>query len=208
MTRRYTRSRRRWMYQLFARARPITRAELDMIRHAVPWQVSLCCAIMADTGLRVSDVLALKREQLAPTMSVCERKTRKTRIVHLSPDTLAECQAYIQTHNSSRIIPCSRSTIWRHVTTAAMAYGWSHVSPHSMRKLYATEYCVAHGIWATQAEMQHEHVETTLLYITDLAAILAQMQRPGTAAPDNGAGSRQNRTNDDDNADTRAGNRP
>lgn len=166
-------------YQLFARARPITRLELDQLRRALPWRDGLACAIMADTGLRVSDVLALRRDQLAPEMEIREKKTGKYRVVHLSPPTLAECNAYLKTTDSPFVIDCHRSTLWRSITSAAAAFGWAHITPHSFRKLFACEFCARYGIIATQRELQHKNVETTLAYLGDLNNLLALLGKAG-----------------------------
>lgn len=164
--------RRGWLSR-FGTTRAITRAELDQLRLALPWRDSLACAIMADTGLRVSDVLNIQRDKLADTMTVKEIKTGKTRTVHLTPDTLKEAQTYIKTHSSPYVINCHRSTLWRSIVHAADAFGWQHISPHSFRKLFAVEYCARHGLKATQQELQHKHLSTTLAYVTDTDAISA-----------------------------------
>ena len=170
--------RRDWLSS-FGTSRPITRAELEQLRRALPWRDSVACEIMAETGLRISDVLALTREQLSDTMTVTEIKTGKERIVHLSPETLVEARAYIRTHNSPEIIPCHRSTFWRSVVHTADAFGWKHISPHSFRKLFAVEYCTQHGLEATQRELQHKNIATTLTYVANMKDI--QKIIPGRA---------------------------
>lgn len=163
--------RRAWLSD-FGRSRPMTRDEYQQLRKALPWRDSLACAIMADTGLRISDVLGIRRDDLAPDMDVTERKTGKTRRVHLSPDTYMELQAYLRTHTSPMVIPCHRATLWRSIVRAADAFGWRHISPHSLRKLYAVEYCTRHGLQATQAELMHTNIMTTLAYVTDIDQLL------------------------------------
>lgn len=170
--RRYIRQRA-YDYQLFGTARPITRVELEQLRRALPWRDGLACAVMADTGLRVSDVLNLTRKGFKQTMTVRELKTGKLRTVRLSSQTYEECLAYLRTTESEYVIDCHRSTLWRSITSAAAAYGWEHVSPHSLRKLFACEYCAKHGIAATQRELQHKNIGTTLRYLGDYNAIIA-----------------------------------
>ncbi len=168
--------RQKWLrYQLFGTARPITRKELEALRRALNWRDGLSCSIMADTGLRVSDVLALRRDQLAQTMTIREIKTGKIRTVHLSAETYDECCAYLRTTDSDKVIDCHRSTLWRAITGAADAYGWTHVSPHSLRKLYACEYCARYGLQATQKELQHKSLETTLRYLGDYKELLTAL---------------------------------
>ena len=134
---------------------------------------------MADTGLRISDVLALRRDQLRQDMDIKEIKTGKTRRVHLRPETYAEVLAYLRTHNEPQVIPCHRTTLWRAIVHAADAFGWRHISPHSFRKLFAVEFCAVHGLQATQHELQHTNIATTLGYVTDLDALTAALSPAG-----------------------------
>lgn len=164
---------RRINLRAFGAARPISRAEITRLRYALSWRDSLAVAIMADTGLRVSDVLLIRREQLRQTMVITERKTGKRRRVRLSPSTLQLARAYIATHDSPYVIPCTRSTVWRSITSTARALGYDHISPHSLRKYYAVRYCRRHGLAETQTELQHANVATTVGYVTDPAALAA-----------------------------------
>lgn len=168
--------RRDWLSR-FGTTRPITREELEQLRRALPWRDSLACAIMADTGLRVSDVLVLRRGTLAQEMDVKEIKTGKTRHVKLSDETYRELLSFLRTHAEERVIPCHRATLWRAIVRAADAFGWTHISPHSFRKLFAVEFCARHGLRATQQELQHKNLATTLAYVADirdLAELLAR----------------------------------
>ena len=124
--------------------------------------------IMADTGLRVGDVLALTIGQISRTMIIQERKTGHKRTVHLTARTLSACRAYAANRPAAaRLIPYNRSTIYRDIRRAADRRGWQHVSAHSLRKYYAQRYCRHHGLAATQAELQHRDTITTLIYVVD-----------------------------------------
>lgn len=121
---------------------------------------------MADTGLRVSDVLSLRIWQIRRTMRITEGKTSKTRVVHLSSATLAAARAYAGDRRpGDRLIHADRSTIYRTISITAQALGMRRVSAHSLRKYYAVKYCKKHGILATQRELQHRDVLTTMLYV-------------------------------------------
>lgn len=148
------------------RTRPISPAELRRLLKVLPPAAALAVRISADTGLRISDILAIRCGDLAPSMRVVERKTGKARRVRLKPATLKAAKAYA-THGHDRLIPHAPSTIYRQVTKAARELGMEHISMHSIRKLYARQYCRAHGLAATQHEMQHDYLSTTMLYVLD-----------------------------------------
>ena len=46
---------------------------------------------------------------------------------------------------------------------------------HSIRKLYARQYCRAHGLAATQRELLHDYLSTTMLYVLDPDKIQAMI---------------------------------
>ena len=147
-----------------SRTRPITPAELRRLLKVLPPAAALAVRISADTGLRVSDVLSIRCGDLKNTMKVKERKTGKKRTIHLKPSTLKACKAFAA-HGEDKLLPVNRSTIYRQIKTAATDLGYEHVSMHSIRKLYARNFCKAHGLAATQREMQHDYLSTTMLYV-------------------------------------------
>lgn len=148
------------------RTRPITPAELRKLLKLLPDASALAVRISADTGLRISDILAIRSGELAPVMLVTERKTGKSRRVRLRPATLKAAKAYAA-HGCDHLIPHAPSTIYRQIRRAAAELGMEHVSMHSIRKLYARQYCRAHGLAATQRELQHDYLSTTMLYVLD-----------------------------------------
>lgn len=147
-----------------SRTRPITPGELCKLLKVLPPAAALAVRISADTGLRVSDVLSIRCGDLQSTMKVRERKTGKQRTVHLKPATLKACKAFAA-YGEDKLIPVNRSTIYRQIKKSAADLGYDHVSMHSIRKLYARNYCKAHGLAATQREMQHDYLSTTMLYV-------------------------------------------
>lgn len=150
------------------RTRPISPTECRRLIQAAAPPAQVCIMIAADTGLRISDILRLTPADLRRrSLTVRERKTGKTRQVSLSPDTIRAARAYHATHGLSRVIDRDRSTIYRQVRAAATSCGYRRVSMHSVRKLYARQYARAHGLAATQREMQHDYLSTTLLYVLD-----------------------------------------
>lgn len=152
------------------RTRPINRSQLRALLGLLPDAAALAVRISADTGLRISDVLAIRVSDIAPTMRVRESKTGKERAVKLSADTLDAAISYAK-HGHAMLIPRNRSTIYRQIRHAANTLGMPHVSMHSVRKYYARQYCRKHGLDATQREMQHDYLSTTLLYVLDTTDI-------------------------------------
>lgn len=149
-----------------SRTRPITPAELHKLLKVLPEDSALAVRISADTGLRISDVLSIRCGTLAKTMRIKEKKTGKYRTVHLRPQTLKVAREYAH-HGHNLLIPVNRSTVYRQIRKAASALGYDHISMHSIRKLYARQFCKVHGLAATQREMQHDYLSTTMLYVLD-----------------------------------------
>lgn len=148
------------------RTRPIKSADLTRLLRQLSDPARLAVEIAADTGLRISDILSIRSADVAPTMRIVERKTGKARTVSLRQETLAHARAYAR-YAGEYLIDRDRSTIYRQVRTAAQALGLANVSMHSIRKYYARKYCRAHGLAATQRELQHDYLSTTLIYLID-----------------------------------------
>lgn len=150
------------------RTRAITTGEYRALLRTVPPRTQIALRIMADTGLRVGDVLALTVGQISRKIIIQEQKTGHKRTVRLTARTLSACRAYAAGRPAAaRLITCNRSTIYRDIRRAADRRGWQHVSAHSLRKYYATRYCRRHGLAATQAELQHRDTITTLIYVVN-----------------------------------------
>ncbi len=148
------------------RTRPISTGEYRKLLNRLDERTALAVRISANTGLRVSDVLRLRAEDFRRKMTVVEKKTGKTREIQLPESTFQAVRKYIRANNiTGEIFPCDRSTIFRHVQRAAQALGFEHVSMHSLRKMYAQKYARKHGLSATQEELQHKYISTTLLYV-------------------------------------------
>lgn len=124
---------------------------------------------MLQTGLRVSDVLALRREQIKPQFYVTERKTGKPKRVNL-PDWMVEklrgngvgfCfpGRFPGTHQT-------RQAVWKDLKRACKAYRLpQNAGTHSMRKVYAVRLLERYGdIERVKRALNHSSVMVTLLY--------------------------------------------
>lgn len=123
--------------------------------------------IMRQTGLRVSDVLLLKKSDIARRMTVKEQKTGKMRTVYLTDALAKECVIYASLHRGLKLFNCNRSTIYRSVHRTALKFGWQNISAHSARKAYARAFAKKNGVEATQKELRHSSLSTTLIYLQD-----------------------------------------
>lgn len=150
---------------------------------AVDAKYELLLRFGIETGLRVSDCLALRVGEFKKRMSLFERKTNKRREVTISDKLLELGQKHIKTHQlrptdalffslpSRRWKPLSRVQAWSVFRRMAAEIGLESVGPHSMRKMYAMNVLQETGdLKAVQYALAHKHTETTLRYLLDIKA--------------------------------------
>ena len=129
------------------------------------------------TGLRIGDVLTLRRDQLASRMRVTERKTGKQRTVRLPAALLRDLQRLVETYSDDcqwvfpgrdPAKPRTRQAVWQDVQRAARAVRLPasvQCSPHSARKAYAVrEFQRTGDLARVQRDLKHSSPEVTLLY--------------------------------------------
>lgn len=127
------------------------------------------------TGLRIGDVLALKRENLSSDgtiYTICD-KTDKPFVgeipIKLAREILwraGESEFLFPSPSPrSRGKPRTRQAVWRDIKRAAKICAVPrNVTPHSARKIYAVDKFHKEGLQAAQISLQHDRLETTLLY--------------------------------------------
>ena len=111
---------------------------------------ALVMRVALHTGLRVSDVLSLKTEQLAPRFWVTDSKTGKRRQIGLPEPLLSDLKNYA---GDLWVFPGkdprehrTRQAVWKDVKRAAKALRLpQNVGPHSARKVYAVELMQKYG---------------------------------------------------------------
>lgn len=145
---------------------------LERLRAAMPPAYWLPLWVSLETGLRVGDVCALRRDQLdGCRLSFLAAKTGKEGTAELS----AELAAALRKNARGRYIfpsplkpreHITRQAIWARVKRAAKKAGVppEGVSPHSLRKVYAVRLYRQRGLRAAQEALQHDRTETTELY--------------------------------------------
>lgn len=138
---------------------------------------ALVVEVMLRTGLRVSDVLALRTAALKPRLTVSESKTGKRKRVYLGEALCARLRAqagsvYVFEGARDPMKHRTRQAVWHDVKRAARALRLRGcVAPHSARKSYAVdEYCKCGDPVTVQRKLNHDNLETTLVYLLDVLA--------------------------------------
>lgn len=146
----------------------------------------LACEVSLATGLRINDVLSLKTEKVAKgRFTVREEKTGKTKSVRLPEELRKQCLSIAGQHfvfegrlNGKK--HRTRQAVFKDLRRVAKLYGCKpHLSPHSMRKIYAVEQYAKYGdLKRVQSLLNHSDESVTLLYA--LADSLDRRKNPRT----------------------------
>ena len=140
----------------------------------------LVMRVILHTGLRVSDVLALRPADLAPRAWIVEQKTGKRRLVGFPADLLADLR---KNAGEIWVFPGrnpekhrSRQAVWCDVKRAAAAFRMpQNVGTHSGRKVYAVRLLRKYGdIAQVQRLLRHSSPAGGL---TDFARVCTMMFR-------------------------------
>lgn len=152
------------------RADYINPAVYGRVYHILTYENALALRTSLETGLRISDVLALEVQNFHGnsfefTASKTGKKGRKT----ISADLARRLR---QISGEKWVFtgrfgdkPRTRQAVWKDVKKAAAALKISeNLSTHSARKTYAVETFHNEGFSKTQKELQHSRADTTMLY--------------------------------------------
>ena len=144
--------------------------ELGRVLALLTRQNALILETVLHTGLRISDVLDLRTEQLAPSMWVLEKKTGKKHRCGLPKDLLAAIRAQagevwaFPGRNPAK--PRTRQAVWADVKRAAKAFRLpQNIGTHSFRKVYAVRLREKYGsIEKVQRALAHSSLAVTAIY--------------------------------------------
>lgn len=150
-------------------------AVLDHILAALTPENRLVMRVALATGLRVSDVLAIKSKQvcMGQRFTVREQKTSKGRRIYLPEYLRQELLDNMGRHFvfESRLDPAkprTRQAVWKDLHRAARAFRCSKtvgISPHTARKIYAVEAFKKYGDpERVQRLLNHGDRAVTMLY--------------------------------------------
>lgn len=149
---------------------------LEHILAALTPENELAMRVSLATGLRISDVLSIKTEQLrmGQRFTVRESKTNKSRRVYI-PECLYERllgvmgKYYVFEGRLDARKPRTRQAVWRDLRRAAAAFRVSEaivLSPHSARKVFAVESFRRFGSPdRVQRLLNHGEQSVTMLYL-------------------------------------------
>lgn len=144
--------------------------EVERVLDLLTFENRLVARVLLHTGLRISDVLQLRPDQLKPNFWITEQKTGKRRQIGLPEPLLSDLLDH-----SGRwwVFPGmdprkhrSRQAVWKDVKRAAAALRLTaNVAPHSCRKVYAVELLRKYGdIDRVRRALNHGGLEVTLIY--------------------------------------------
>jgi integrase len=144
--------------------------EVDMVLSLLTEKNRLIMRVALHTGLRISDILSLKTEQIKPHFWVTEQKTNKRRQVGLPEPLLSDLRKQagktwvFEGRNGQK--PHSRQAVWKDVKRAAKAFRiQQNVAPHSARKVFAVELLREYGeLERVKRALNHSCEAVTLIY--------------------------------------------
>lgn len=130
----------------------------------------LVCRVLLHTGLRISDVLCWKPEQLKPNFWITEQKTGKRRQVGLPEPLLSDLR---ECADAEWVFPGTspgkhrtRQAVWKDIKRAAAACRLTaNAAPHSCRKVYAVKLLEEYGdIDRVRRALNHNSYPVTMIY--------------------------------------------
>ena len=144
--------------------------EVDLILAALTPENRLVMRVALHTGLRISDVLALRTEQLKPHFWVTEKKTGKRRQIGLPEPLLGDIKKQAGKvwafPGRGGTKPRTRQAVWKDMKRAARAFRFeANIAPHSARKVYGAELMERYGdLDKVRRALNHGNESVTLIY--------------------------------------------
>lgn len=145
--------------------------EVDLVLSALTPGNALVMRTALHTGLRISDILRIKTDQLQPRFWVTESKTGKRRQIGLPEPLLSDIKK--QAAPGGYAFPGrkpgkhrTRQGVWKDVKRAAKAMRLpQNVAPHSARKVYAVDLLHKYGdIDRVRRALNHSSPAVTVIY--------------------------------------------
>ena len=144
--------------------------EVEQVLDLLTYENRLVMRVLLHTGLRISDALFLRPEQLRPNFWITEQKTGKRRQVGLPEPLLTDLRdaagVYWVFPGADPTKHRTRQAVWKDVKRAADACRLTvNAAPHSARKVYAVKLLERYGdIERVRRALNHGGIEVTLIY--------------------------------------------
>lgn len=154
------------------RAAPVRYKQRGTIQRRLSARWRLVWDLGIATGWRISDMLTLRPDDLqGVSASIIAHKTGKRDTRELSPALMARLRAsagqwWVFPSPVDDLHPVTRQAAYKALRDASRGAHSRRVSPHSLRKTHAVDLYTASGdIMRVQADLQHDNLATTALYI-------------------------------------------
>lgn len=150
-------------------------------------QNQLILEVSLATGLRLSDVLALKTQNIKKQCTIQEQKTGKKKRVYFPAELLERMlvqagSIYVFEHRLDRRKHKTRQAVWKDLNRSMEYFRIPKklvVSPHTCRKVYAVEMFKKNGdIKKVQSLLNHSSEGVTAIYV--MADILTERKLKGS----------------------------
>lgn len=167
--------------------------QVELVLAALMPQNRLIFRVILHTGARISDVLALRTDQLALVFWYTEQKTGKRRRMGLPAPLLAEIRAQagpVWAFPGRRgDAPKTRQAVWADLKRAGKAFRLpQNIGTHSGRKVYAVRLMEKYGDLATvQRNLNHSAASVTAIYAMADMLLECRMASRGKKRVDNWA---------------------
>lgn len=145
---------------------------LRLILELLTYENYLVCCVALQSGLRISDCLAITRKQIfQKSFTVVEQKTKKKKRIRLSAELLNALRSicgdiYVFEHRTDKSRHRTRQAVYNDIRRACKALRIKGVvSPHSLRKHYAVE-LMRNGVSLPEIQkaLNHDSDLVTMLY--------------------------------------------
>lgn len=151
----------------------------------------LAMRIALKTGLRIDDVLSIKKDNFKIRMTVREKKTRKSKRIYFGVELFKELSAfafhnpsgyfspYLFPHRTRRNAHRTRQAVYKDVKKVVLLLKLSgNISPHSARKCAAVRELARTGsIYNVMRFLNHERDLVTILYALSDQSVLMERLR-------------------------------
>lgn len=148
------------------------KGEIVHVLAALKPENRLACEISLFTGLRIGDVLSLKTEKVRKQrFTIHEEKTGKTRNIRLPQELFERAMScagefYVFEHRLNGRKHRTRQAVYKDLRRVASVFGIKqHLSPHSLRKIWAVEeYAKCGDLARVKKMLNHSSEAVTMLY--------------------------------------------